>query len=269
MSPATPALKEQARLLLLAHELSNASLRWVLEQEQVEDILLDDDGTPGAVALLARPRAGEWQKPTFPEFRRLWLEARDPHGARAALRRLPGDETLYVRIHRAWLGEVMAERYRLQRGYEQVYFRGDVPGFRPRSDFEVVFEDGVSRPEVLALVGGSGRTAEAAQGLVERCGGVYVARLAGIPVGVCCVNAKTEHVSEILSVYVKEEVRRQGVGLSLVSVATEAIRARRRIPTYCTRDDNLPSQALVRSLGFEEYQRVLYTVAHPDAGWRG
>lgn len=268
MSPATPALKEQARLLLLAHEVSNASLLWVLEHEQVEDILLDDDGTPGAVALVVSPRVGDWRKPGFPEFRRLWLEARDPHAAKAVLGRLPGDETLYVRLHRGWLAEVMAECYRFDAGFELVYFRGDVPSFRPQSDFEVVFEE-TPAPEVLALLQGSGRTAEAAQRLVERCGGVYVARLAGTPVGVCCGNAKTEHVSEILSVYVKEEVRRQGVGQSLVSAATEAIRARRRIPTYCTRDDNLPSQSLVRSLGFEQYQRVLYTVAHPHAGSRG
>jgi len=269
VTPPTPALKEQARLLLLAHELTNANLIWALEREQVEDILLDDERAPGAVALLARPRVGDWQKPGFPELRRLWLEAGDPHGAGAVLRRLPGDETFYVRLHRPWLRDVMAERYEVETGYEQVYFRGDVPGFRRRADFETAFEDGVAGPDVLALVEGSGRTTQAARRLAERCGGVYVARLAGAPVGVCCVNAKTEHVSEILSVYVATEARRRGVGQSLVTAGTEAVLAQGRIPTYCTRDSNLGSQALVRTLGFEEYQRVLYAVARPSTTMRG
>jgi len=269
VTPPTAALKEQARRLLLAHELTNASLLWVLEHEQVEDVLLDDEGAPGAVALVVRPRVGDWQKPRFPELRRLWLEARDAPGARAVLRRLPGAETFYARLHRRWLREVVAERYEVETGYEQVYFRGDVPGFRPRGDFEVVFDPGAAEPEVLALVEGSGRTATAARRLAERCGGVYVARLAGTPTGVCCVNAKTRHVSEIQSVYVLTEARRRGVGQSLVSAATEAVLAQGRIPTYCTRDTNLGSQALVCALGFEEYQRVGYAVARPSTTVRG
>ena len=265
-NPAMPALKEQARRLLAAHELTNANLLWVLEQEPAVEVLLDDEERPGAVALLARAPTGEWQEPWFPDLRRLWLEARDRECARAVLRRLSAAEVLAVRIHRDWLTEVLAERYRLEPVQELVYFRGDGQGFRPTVSFPVAVEE-VLKPGVAELLEQTGRTAAGVRALVARCGGVYVARLAGVPVGVCCVNvAKTAGISEIAAVYVLEAFRRRGVGQSLVSVAAQAIRARGRIPTYCTHHDNLASQALVRSLGFEQYQRVLSAVARPHVG---
>jgi ribosomal protein S18 acetylase RimI-like enzyme len=261
-NPATPALKEQARRLLAAHELTNANLLWVLEQEPAVEVLLDDEVHPGAVALLARAPTGQWQQPRLPDLRRLWLEARDRECARAVLRRLPAAEVLAARIHREWLTEVLTERYRLEPVHELVYFRGDGQGFRPKVSVPVLEE--VLKPGVAELLEQTGRTAAGVRALVARCGGVYVARVAGVPVGVCCVNAaKTAGISEIAAVYVLEEFRRRGVGQSLVSVAAEAIRAQGRIPTYCTHHDNLASQALVRSLGFEQYQRVLSAVARP------
>lgn len=264
MSPSTPALKEQARGLLRRHELTNATLLWVLEEEEVE-VVVDEEAGPTAVALLVLPRRGEWREPRFPGLRRLWLEAADVEGARVVLGRLPGEETFYGRIHRGWLEEVVAEAYRLEPVFELVYFRGDVRGLRPRGEFQVSFEEEPG-PEGLALVEASGRTAEAARELVERCGGAFVARVAGMAVGVCCVNAKTEQVWEIRSVFVAEGARGRGVGQSLVSAAARAVLAQGRIPTYCTHDDNFPSQALVRSLGFEQYQRVRYGLLHPWGG---
>lgn len=261
MSLSTPALKEQARGLLRRHELTNATLLWVLEEQEVE-VLVDEEAGPSAVALLVRPRRGEWRNPRFPGLRRLWLEAEDAEGAREVLSRLPAGETFYVRIHRDWLAEVVAEAFRLEPVFELVYFRGDVRGFRPRGEFRVSFEEEPG-PEGLVLVEGSGRTAEAARALVERCGGAFVARAAGMPVGICCVEPRTERVSEILSVFVAEGARGRGVGQSLVSAAAQAVLAQGRIPTYCTRDDNFASQALARSLGFAEYQRVRYGVLHP------
>jgi ribosomal protein S18 acetylase RimI-like enzyme len=264
-NPATPALKEQARRFLCAHELTNANLLWVLEQEPGVEVVLDDEEGPGALALLLRPPTGEWQRPKFPDLRRLWLEAGDRERARAVLRRVPGAEVLYARIHREWLNQVLAERYRLEPIEELVYFRADLRGFRPRVPFLVALEE-APKPDVADLLVETGRTTAAVQALVKRCGGVYVARVAGVPVGVCCVNAKTAGVSEILALYVVEAVRRRGVGQSLVSVAAEAVRAHGRIPTYCTHHDNLASQALVRSVGFEQYQRILSAVVRPRVG---
>jgi len=268
MSPASPALEEQVRHFLMGHELTNANLLWVLRDEGEVEVLIDDEGGVGAAALLVRQPPGEWERPGFIRFRRLWLEARDSERAASLLALVPEGETFYVRIHREWLRGVFSRRYRLEPCFELVYFRADGPRFRPRLACEVEHEKELG-PGVMGLLTGSGRTEKAAGRLAERCGGAYVARLWGEPVGVCCVNRKTEHLCEILSVFVKEEVRRGGVGQSLVSAATQAVLAEGRVPTYCTRDDNFASQALVGSLGFERYQKVLYAVAHPRGGKRG
>ena len=264
MSPASPALKEQVRRFLMGHELTNANLLWVLQDEGEVDIHTDAEDDLGAVVLLVRRPPGEWRRPGFVGFRRLWLEARDLERAAAVLEKLPGRETWYARIHRDWLSGLLEERYRLEPRFRLVYFRGDTRRFRPRLECQVDHrrEPG---PEAIALLGGSGRTREAAERLVQRCGGVYVASLDGLPVGVCCVNRKTEHLAETLSLFVTEHARRRGVGQALLSSATQAVLAQGLIPTYCTRDDNFASQALVRSLGFERYQQVLYAVASPKA----
>jgi GNAT superfamily N-acetyltransferase len=264
-NPAMPAAKAQARRLLAAQELTNANLLWVLEQEPGVEVLLDDEERVRGVALLARAPTGEWQQPWFPELRRLWLEARDEECARAVLRRVPGAEVLSTRTHREWLRQVLTERYRLEPLHELVYFRGDRQGFRPKVSGPVALEKTLA-PGVAELLEYTGRTAAGVQALVMRCGGVYAARVAGVPVGVCCVSVKTAGVSEIAAVYVVEAFRRRGVGQSLVSVAAEAIRVQGRIPTYCAHHDNLASQALARSLGFEPYQRVLAAVARPRVG---
>jgi len=259
---ATPALKEQARHLLLAHELTNANLLWVLEDQEDVEVVLDDESAPAAVALLYRLRINERRGSKHPALRRLWLEARNPDAARSLIHRLPRAETVYARVHRDRLREAIEERYQLAEGRELVYFRGDVPGFRPKVEFRVALEREVGS-DVLDLLEASGLTTEGSLRLVARCQGGYVARVAGVPLGVCCLSRKTEHVAEIRAVFVREGARGQGVGRAVVSAAAQAARARGLIPTYCTGDDNLPSQALVRSLGFQQYHRVLYAVAYP------
>jgi putative acetyltransferase len=121
-------------------------------------------------------------------------------------------------------------------------------------------------PDALGLLEARGLTGAGSRRLALRSGGIYVARIGGLAVGACCLAPKTEHVVEVRAVFVLEEARGQGVGQALVSAATREARSRGVIPTYCTGDDNLASQALARSLGYEEYQRVLSAVAHPRGG---
>lgn len=94
---------------------------------------------------------------------------------------------------------------------------------------------------------------------------VCLAEQEGRGAGFCCARVMrsvcyADAYAEITELYVRREHRRKGIGKGLISFVEELCRKRYGVEEFklLTGADNLPAQALYKSMGYEKEDEVLF-----------
>jgi GNAT superfamily N-acetyltransferase len=226
--------------------LVNRELLLALRAEPIADLHVTMRGSGAAGVLICGPG------PFIPDPYWVRLDALDEEAVAVLMRRMPLTERHTLSVHRPWIGTLLAESYGMHPNGTGVY------GYFIDQTQLIQHPD----PAVRAL-----RPADVT--LVERshCGWSrsYFQRLfaqgrkpwAVIQDGTIVCRASSgypdAYSEEVVGVWTHPQWRGRGLARKLVSALAADILERVRYAAYTTTYDNLASQTVARSVGFQLY----------------